>query len=103
MNERMEMFFKKLGEDKEFAEKIFKEENKAEDVQAIAKEAGIELSLDDVMKAKDIIIEVVEKQKDGELSDEDLENVAGGFIITATILGQTIWVTAVTITIDHGW
>lgn len=101
MNERMEMFFKKLAEDQEFAKAVFKEENKAEDVQAIAQEAGLELSLDDIMKAKDMIIEAIEKQKEGELSDEDLENVAGGFpgLITS-IISTTLFVT---VTIDHGW
>lgn len=99
-NERIEVFFKKLGEDKEFAEKIFKEENEKEDVQTIAKEAGIELSLEEIVEAREIIVKVLDKQKEGELSDDDLESVAGGFLIVDTVVATVLVATYV---VGKGW
>lgn len=90
MNERIEMFFKKLADDKEFGGKIFKEENRAEDVQRIAKEAGIELALEEVNEAKELIMKAYDTQNEGELSEEDLENVAGGLVDEILSLADTV-------------
>lgn len=90
MNERIEIFLKKLVDDKEFGEKIFKEENKAEDVQNIAKEAGIELTLEEVNEVKELIIKAYDSQNEGELSEEDLENVAGGLVDEILSLADTV-------------
>ena len=66
-------------EDKAFLEKVIAMDS-VEDVQAaFKKDKGIEISAKDL----EAIQKVVEEKMDGELSEDDLENVAGG--IDATI------------------
>lgn len=79
MAKALEMFFKKLGEDEEFTKKVFSTEEK-ENVQKLAKEVGIELSLEEIDQAKEILQKIMTSEPEGELSEDELENVAGGFI-----------------------
>lgn len=67
--ENMKEFAKKLAEDKAFAEEIAKAASK-EELLAKAKEAGFELTAAD-------LTELAEAGK-GELSDDELDGVAGG-------------------------
>lgn len=70
-------FLEKIQADKKFAEKVFNVDNSKEDVQEIAKEAEIEISLEELEELKEQFL-VVANQEEGELSDDDLESVAGG-------------------------
>ncbi len=62
--------------DKAFAEKIVKLQT-PEEVQAAFKEKGIEISVEEVQLLGSIINKMVEK-KNTDLSEEDLEGIAGG-------------------------
>jgi len=74
----MEKLFKKAEEDKELAEKVFEAESAVE-VKQIAAEVGIELTEKEIKEAgKAIVEELKSMNKEGELSEEDLDNVAGG-------------------------
>ncbi|NPV91233.1 MAG: Nif11-like leader peptide family natural product precursor [Firmicutes bacterium] len=46
-----------------------------EEVQAALQKKGVDLTVEDIVKIRDLI---AKKQNAGELSDEDLEGVAGG-------------------------
>jgi len=59
-----------------------------EEVQAALKEKGIELTVDEIMQLRDGLIKAAEKVGEGgELSLDQLDDVAGGGIITGLILG----------------
>lgn len=62
--------------DQSFAEKLFSLENR-EEVQDFLKTKGIEFTLDEIDTIKEAIIKNAPAEN-GELSDEALENVAGG-------------------------
>ena len=47
-------------------------------MQAVLKEAGLDFSLEEINQLREIVTKASEKGVSGELSDEDLENVAGG-------------------------
>lgn len=59
--------------DKEFVKSFFEPKNE-EEVQKVLKEKGIDLSLQEIQKIREILIQ----KKNGELSDEELEAVSGG-------------------------
>ena len=58
---------------KEFVKSFFEPKNE-EEVQKVLKENGIDLSLQEIQKIREILIQ----KKNGELSDEELEAVSGG-------------------------
>ena len=73
-------------EDRAFLEKIVGMDS-VEDVQAaFKKDKGIEISAEDL----EAIQKVVEEKMDGELSEDDLENVAGGIAVTTAVAVGTI-------------
>jgi predicted ribosomally synthesized peptide with nif11-like leader len=77
MQKSVEMLLKKMNEDKVFAEKILSQTEK-EKVIEIAKGEGIELTMEGIDEANEIIVKVLQPESEGELSEEDLEKVAGG-------------------------
>ncbi|MTI81348.1 MAG: Nif11-like leader peptide family natural product precursor [Firmicutes bacterium] len=79
MEQKITQLKAKLEADPSFAEKLFSLET-PEEVQSLLKEQGLELTLEEINSAKDDIVQSVEKGADGELSDENLEGVAGGGI-----------------------
>lgn len=64
--------------DNNFVEFLIKLET-AEDVQAAFKEKDVELSLDEINKIKTLMRKISEDSN--ELSDNELDDVVGGFII----------------------
>ncbi|MDD4565948.1 MAG: Nif11-like leader peptide family natural product precursor [Eubacteriales bacterium] len=80
MTKSAEMLLKKMGEDKSFAEKILSQTEK-EDVIEIARGAGIELTMEDIDEINESIVKALQLKNEGELSEEEMENVAGGYII----------------------
>ena len=66
--EQLKAFLEKVKSDTNLQEKL-KAADDAEAVAEIAKEAGFSISVDDITQAQ------------SELSDQDLEGVAGGFCI----------------------
>lgn len=69
-----------LLEKEEFLEKL-KGVNTDEECQKLFADNGVELSIDDIRM---MVEESAKAAKTGELSDEDLDNVSGGIIITAS-------------------
>lgn len=68
-------------EDQAFLEKIIAMDS-VEDVQAaFKKDKGIDITVEDL----EAIQKVVEEKMEGELSEDDLENVSGGIAISAAI------------------
>ncbi len=64
----------------------------AEEVQASLKEKGVELSVEDITEAKNVLIQ----KANGELSDEDLDGVAGGSLTLAAGFAIAIIISAAT-------
>lgn len=88
MDERLIQLQAKLEADQSLAEKLFALEN-PEEVQSCLKEQGLEFSLDEIDQLKEALVKTAVRQESGELSDENLEEVAGGVIATTTIVGLT--------------
>lgn len=87
MKESIEKLFTKMKEDKEFAEKILQQKER-EKVIEIAKAEGINITLEDIDEANAIIqksVNMQQSQTEGELSEEELENVAGGTLVSAVL------------------
>ena len=78
MNEQK---IKNVFADEEFVVSIMNMET-AEEVQAALAEKEIEISVEEIEAIREKLI-----SKDGELSEEDLEDVSGGVVITATVTG----------------
>ncbi|MBK5246748.1 MAG: Nif11-like leader peptide family RiPP precursor [Peptostreptococcaceae bacterium] len=89
MNEEIEKLFKKMNEDKSFAEKIMSQTDNEKLIE-IAKGEGIELSVNDIDEANEIIRKALKAKNEGELSEEELENVAGGTITIAAVAIGTV-------------
>ncbi|NLG33636.1 MAG: Nif11-like leader peptide family natural product precursor [Syntrophomonadaceae bacterium] len=81
MEERLTRLQAKLEADESWAEKLFGLET-AEQVQGFLKEEGLDFSVDEINLFRDQLLKVVQT---GELSDEDLEDVAGGSISGAIV------------------
>jgi predicted ribosomally synthesized peptide with nif11-like leader len=80
---------KEIFSEKEFVEKVLAMET-AEDVQAAVKEKGVELSFDEIEAIRKDIANSVEKGDSEEVSDDELEQVAGGVAITTIVCGLII-------------
>ena len=81
MDEKWITLKAKLEADESWAEKLFGLET-AEQVQGFLKEEGLDFSVDEINLFRDQLLKVVQT---GELSDEDLEDVAGGSISGAIV------------------
>jgi predicted ribosomally synthesized peptide with nif11-like leader len=77
MEEKVKQFMETLKANEELAEKVFSKET-AEEVQVVLKEAGYDFSVEEIMESREYVTKALEEKAEGELSDDDLENVAGG-------------------------
>lgn len=71
----------KFQEDHEFAEKLLNMETQ-EEAQALLKGAGLDFSIEEILELRDGIIKLNELSENCELTEEELENIAGGKSIT---------------------
>ena len=94
MQKATELLLKKLNEDKAFAEKVIAQ-TETEKVIEIAKNEGIELTIENIDEVNEILRQAISKQTEGELSEEELENVAGGTFAIMTIAAITVVTAAV--------
>lgn len=82
MNKTVKKLFEEMNKDQKFAEKLLSL-RETEEVIALAGEKGIALTGEDIEEANRLISATLDRQKGdgpgGELSEEDLEAVAGGF------------------------
>jgi predicted ribosomally synthesized peptide with nif11-like leader len=77
MNENVKMFNEKMSSDMVFAEKLFSLAT-PEELQGHLKKNGMEFTIEEMTSLKNIMVEQVAKEKGVELSDADLDGVAGG-------------------------
>ena len=88
---------KEIFSDEQFVKSLFEMETAAA-VQAALKEHGIDLTEQEILSIQNMLSKVesgeisaeqmdllAKKTMGGELSDESLEQIAGGFVITATV------------------
>lgn len=76
MSKASDMFFAKIKEDSNFAKKLA-DAKEVSQVQQLLKEEGIELTIDELIEIKNLVM-VNKTAKTSELSEEELEHVAGG-------------------------
>mgnify|MGYP001361167169 CR=1 FL=1 len=88
MEKRLSNLQAKLEADPGLGEKLFSLET-AEEVQSFLRELELEFSLEEINELRDVLVKALEKTQNRELSDEELEDVAGGFILLT--LGIVLW------------
>ena len=77
---------KEIFADEEFVKELFSKET-PEEVQALLAEKDIDVSIEELVAIKNIIdkkLQAAADGEDGEICDDDLENVAGGVLLTFT-------------------
>ena len=86
---------KEIFSDKEFVKELFSKET-PEEAKVIFTEKGIQLSLEEIIIIKDLIVKKIEQAERGEsieLTEDDLVEVAGGEPIC--IMSVTIGIVAI--------
>ena len=73
--------FNKLMEDEKFVKEFLGQESQT-DVQKFLAKNDIEMSIEEINEFGKTLDDLVGKNQNGELSEADLESVAGGFFIT---------------------
>ncbi len=74
---------KEIFADKDFAVKVMSMET-AEEVQAVVKEKGVELTIEEINQIQAQFLKAAENSE--EISDDELENVAGGSLLLIPFL-----------------
>ena len=77
---------KEIFADEEFVKEFFSKET-PEEAQAMLAEKDIDVSIEELIAIKNIVdekLKSVENGEDDEICDDDLENVAGGMLLTGT-------------------
>lgn len=77
-----EALLKEVLSDTEFAKSLIELET-PQQVQAALKEKGVDLSIADITAIQNVLAQ----QEEGELSEDDLENVAGGSLTIMAAIG----------------
>ena len=93
---------KEVFADEEFVKELFSKET-PEEAKALLEEKDIDISIEELVKLKDIIIaklQAVENGESAELTEADLENIAGGSFgisVVIAIVGILVLCSGVTI------
>ncbi len=107
MEEKLVQLHAKLEADQSLAEKLLAMET-PEEVQGLLKTEGLDFALEEINMLRDALIKSLLKGENDELSDEDLEDVAGGLLISTIItvicacLGTALGVASTTNNITRG-
>ena len=83
---------KEVFSDEEFVKELFSKET-PEEAKALLEEKDIDFSVEDLIKLREIIIAKMEQQsssEEGEISEEDLEDVSGGWFAIVMPIITTI-------------
>ncbi|MEN1761764.1 Nif11-like leader peptide family RiPP precursor [Anoxynatronum sibiricum] len=84
MEEKMKRFGELMASNEGMAEEVYGLET-AEEVQKLLTEKGLDLTLEEIHQMQQLLVKMAEESLEGkEMSEEDLETVAGG--IRASIL-----------------
>jgi predicted ribosomally synthesized peptide with nif11-like leader len=89
MEKAANLLLKKMTEDKVFAERILAQTDRNKVIETAA-EAGIDMKLEDIDEFNEIFAKITAPQNKGELSEEELESVAGGTGFILSILSAVI-------------
>ena len=84
MEQKLAQLQAKIEADGSLGEKLFSLET-AEEVQGFLCEVELKVSREQSQMCRDVLVKILEKSNDGELSDEDLEEVAGGSLLIAAV------------------
>ena len=85
MQEKINQLNKKFEADQAFVENLFNLES-AQEVQGFLKNQGLDFTLEEIDAFKNALIKTTQKD---ELSDDDLAEVAGGFVLTTGMIATT--------------
>ena len=83
---------KEVFSDEEFVKELFSKET-PEEAQALLAEKEIDLSIDELVKIKDLVVAKLQAAENGEsteLTEEDLADVAGGVAVLFAIMGLVV-------------
>ena len=82
---------KEVFTDEKFVEELFSKET-PEEVKTLLEEKDIDFSVEDIVKLREILVAKIDQQasgEEGELDEDELEEVAGGIGIAAATIGAT--------------
>ena len=87
---------KEVFSDEAFVKELLSKET-PEEVQAMLAEKDIDVTIDEIVKLRELIIKKLQKAQSGEeeLGDEDLEDVAGGVGMLATVAAPVLSLMAI--------
>ena len=83
---------KEVFSDEEFVKELFSKET-PEEAQALLAEKEIDMSIDELVKLKDLVaakLQAAENGESTELTEEDLSDVAGGVAVLFAIMGLVV-------------
>jgi len=89
MNEEI---IKEVFSDEEFVKELFSKETPQE-AQALLAEKEIDMSIDELVKLKDLVaakLQAAENGESTEITEEDLADVAGGVAVLFAIMGLVV-------------
>ena len=89
MNEKR---IKEVFSDEEFVKELFSKET-PEEAQALLAEKEIDMSIDELVKLKDLVaakLQAAENGESTEITEEDLADVAGGVAVLFAIMGLVV-------------
>ena len=81
---------KKIFADEEFVKELFSKET-PEEAQALLAEKDIDVSIEELVKLKDLVVaklQAAENSESAELTEADLEDVAGGTFGISVVIGN---------------
>lgn len=84
MEEKLTKLQAKIEADSSFADRLLNLET-PEEVQSLLNAEGLDFTLEEINMLRDALLKTLEKGENGELTDADLEEVAGGFAIITLI------------------
>jgi len=83
---------KEIFADEEFVKELFSKET-PEEAQAMLAEKEINMSIDELVKIKDLVVAKLQAAENGEsteITEEDLADVAGGVAVLFAIMGLVV-------------
>ncbi|MEN1761413.1 MULTISPECIES: Nif11-like leader peptide family RiPP precursor [Anoxynatronum] len=85
MEEKLKLLQQKLEADEQLVEKLMQQET-PEEVQALLKENDVNLTIEEINEIREAILKMLDRMTEGELSEEDLEEVTGGIFFAYGVL-----------------